>query len=231
MIGGGCECSWSRTTRGWRRPSAAACATRAWSSTWSADGLEALARIGAIEYEAVVLDVMLPGMDGVETCRRLRGARALGAGADAHGARRGRGPRARARRRRRRLHDQAVLARGADGAAARARAPRPEPSARPCSRPGRCGWIPPRARSASTASRSSCRRASSRCWRRSCAARARSSPRASCSRPPGTPATSSAPTSSRSTCATCARRSTGRSADAIETVRGAGYRLRRDGGA
>jgi len=37
-----------------------------------ADGVEALARIGAIEYEAVVLDVMLPGMDGVETCRRLR---------------------------------------------------------------------------------------------------------------------------------------------------------------
>jgi two-component system, OmpR family, response regulator len=36
------------------------------------DGSEALARIGAIEYEAVVLDVMLPGMDGVETCRRLR---------------------------------------------------------------------------------------------------------------------------------------------------------------
>ena len=38
----------------------------------AADGLEALARVGAIEYEAVVLDVMLPGMDGVETCRRLR---------------------------------------------------------------------------------------------------------------------------------------------------------------
>ena len=37
-----------------------------------ADGVEALARIGAIEYEAVVLDVMLPGMDGVETCMRLR---------------------------------------------------------------------------------------------------------------------------------------------------------------
>ena len=36
------------------------------------DGVEALARVGAIEYEAVVLDVMLPGMDGVETCRRLR---------------------------------------------------------------------------------------------------------------------------------------------------------------
>ena len=38
----------------------------------ASDGLEALARVGAIEYEAVVLDVMLPGMDGVETCRRLR---------------------------------------------------------------------------------------------------------------------------------------------------------------
>jgi two-component system, OmpR family, response regulator len=38
----------------------------------AADGLEALARVGAIECEAVVLDVMLPGMDGVETCRHLR---------------------------------------------------------------------------------------------------------------------------------------------------------------
>jgi two-component system OmpR family response regulator len=38
----------------------------------ASDGDEALARVGAIEYEAVVLDVMLPGMDGVETCRRLR---------------------------------------------------------------------------------------------------------------------------------------------------------------
>ena len=36
------------------------------------DGNGALAKVGAIEYEAVVLDVMLPGMDGVETCRRLR---------------------------------------------------------------------------------------------------------------------------------------------------------------
>jgi two-component system OmpR family response regulator len=36
------------------------------------DGDEALARVSAIEYEVVVLDVMLPGIDGVETCRRLR---------------------------------------------------------------------------------------------------------------------------------------------------------------
>ena len=27
---------------------------------------------GATAYEAIVLDVMLPGIDGFETCRRLR---------------------------------------------------------------------------------------------------------------------------------------------------------------
>ena len=27
---------------------------------------------GASDYDAVVLDVMLPGIDGFETCRRLR---------------------------------------------------------------------------------------------------------------------------------------------------------------
>jgi two-component system OmpR family response regulator len=35
-------------------------------------GEEALWRARASEYDAVVLDVMLPGMDGFETCRRLR---------------------------------------------------------------------------------------------------------------------------------------------------------------
>ena len=48
---------------------------------------------------------------------------------------------------------------------------------------------------------------------------------------PGTTSTRTAPTSSTYTSATCARRSTGRSAwTAIETVRGAGYRLRKAGG-
>src|SRR5512145_784902 len=35
-------------------------------------GEDALWIAGSTEYDAVVLDVMLPGMDGFETCRRLR---------------------------------------------------------------------------------------------------------------------------------------------------------------
>jgi two-component system OmpR family response regulator len=38
------------------------------------DGAEALRRVAATDYDAVVLDVMLPGVDGFETCRRLRAA-------------------------------------------------------------------------------------------------------------------------------------------------------------
>ncbi|HEY2054411.1 MAG TPA: response regulator transcription factor [Solirubrobacterales bacterium] len=36
------------------------------------DGERALLMAGATDYDAVVLDVMLPGIDGFETCRRLR---------------------------------------------------------------------------------------------------------------------------------------------------------------
>jgi two-component system OmpR family response regulator len=35
-------------------------------------GEEAIRRAGATEYDAVLLDVMLPDIDGFETCRRLR---------------------------------------------------------------------------------------------------------------------------------------------------------------
>ncbi len=35
-------------------------------------GEDALYRAAATEYDAIVLDVMLPGIDGFETCRRLR---------------------------------------------------------------------------------------------------------------------------------------------------------------
>ena len=38
----------------------------------AASGEEALAMAGSTAYGAIVLDVMLPGIDGFETCRRLR---------------------------------------------------------------------------------------------------------------------------------------------------------------
>src|SRR4051812_23178267 len=37
-------------------------------------GEEALWRAEAAAYAAIVLDIMLPGIDGIETCERLRGA-------------------------------------------------------------------------------------------------------------------------------------------------------------
>ena len=168
-----------------------------------------------------------PGIDGFETCRRLR-ADGIWAPVLMLTARDGVEDRvAGPRRRRRRLPHQAVLVRGAArapagaGAARRGgaavRAHRRRPAARPGDPPGLA-----RARR-----RSSCRRRSSRSWRRSCGGPARCCRATSCSSTRGTTSTRTAPTSSTSTCATCARRSTGRSAaQSIETVRGAGYRLR-----
>ena len=166
---------------------------------------------------------MLPGLDGFETCRRLRADGVWVAGDHAHRARRGRGPRARARRGRRRLPDQAVLAGRAAGAAAGAGPPRPgrapgrargrRPAARP-GRPARCVGATPR---------SSCRPASSRCSRRFMRRPGQVLSQSQLLESAWDSATSSARTSSRSTSATCARRSTGRSASrSIETVRGAG---------
>lgn len=36
------------------------------------DGLEAMKRLGQAEFDAVVLDVLMPNLDGFEVCRRLR---------------------------------------------------------------------------------------------------------------------------------------------------------------
>jgi two-component system, OmpR family, response regulator len=45
---------------------------RGLSADVAATGEDALWMAGATEYGAIVLDVKLPGIDGVETCRRLR---------------------------------------------------------------------------------------------------------------------------------------------------------------
>src|SRR5689334_5302910 len=36
------------------------------------DGNEALARLGQESFDVIILDVMLPGVDGLEVCRRYR---------------------------------------------------------------------------------------------------------------------------------------------------------------
>lgn len=38
-----------------------------------ADGVDALALAGATSFDAIILDIMLPGIDGLEVLRRLRG--------------------------------------------------------------------------------------------------------------------------------------------------------------
>ena len=194
-------------------------------------GEDALWMAKAARYDAIVLDVMLPGLDGFDVCRRLRESgvwtpvliltardavddrvRGLDAGAD----------------------DYLVKPFSFSELLARLRALRRRtPAERPTSLevgdlrldPG--GATRVAGRDGARAVREGVRAArplhappGRRCHARS-----------SCSRRPGTWATRAARTSSTSTCAICARRSTGRSARAsIETVRGVGYRLREDGG-
>ena len=135
----------------------------------------------ATPYEVVVLDVMLPDLDGFAVCRAAARAGRLDAGPDADRARRGRRSRDGARRRRRRLPAQAVRGRRAARAAAGAGPPRRAGAARGAR--GRRPAARPRGRASRGAAATSwrCRRRSSRCSRRSCAAPASCSPATRCS--------------------------------------------------
>ena len=90
----------------------------------AADGPNGLWMATENDYDAVLLDIMLPGFDGFDVCRRMREAGALGAGPAADGTRRGREPRAGARRGRRRLRHEAVQLRRARGTGASTDPPR-----------------------------------------------------------------------------------------------------------
>ena len=88
-------------------------------------GEDALELVRGRAYDAVVLDVMLPGADGFEVCEALRREQRTPARAHAHRPVRGGRPHPRARRGRRRLPRQAVRLRRAARAAARAEPARP----------------------------------------------------------------------------------------------------------
>src|SRR3979409_2184673 len=98
----------------------------------AADGDQALLNARVYEYDAVILDIMLPGPDGVSVCRALRDEgrwapvlMLTALGAVRHPAARGARPDPRPRRGRGRLSGQAVRVRGAGRASASSVAARP----------------------------------------------------------------------------------------------------------
>ena len=84
---------------------------------------------GATAFDVILLDLMLPGLDGLQVCRALRADAGNRPGADHHAHRQGRGTGShrRPRARRRRLHHQAVQPERGDRAHPGAAAPRPPP--------------------------------------------------------------------------------------------------------
>jgi two-component system response regulator MprA len=57
-----------------REPIATALDLEGHRVTAAVDGLDALTRLGRAEFDAIVLDVLMPHLDGFEVCRRLRAA-------------------------------------------------------------------------------------------------------------------------------------------------------------
>jgi len=67
-----CGCSWWRTRSGWPGWSSVALKEEGHAVDVVGDGPQGLWLATENQYAAIVLDVMLPGMDGFELCRRLR---------------------------------------------------------------------------------------------------------------------------------------------------------------
>ena len=106
-----------------RRGRGAAAGRRASTSRTAGDGPAAVAPSRGWQPDLVVLDIMLPGFDGLEVCRRIQADRPVPVHHADRPRRRDR-PAGRARGRCRRLPDQAVLAARTGGPRARGAAPR-----------------------------------------------------------------------------------------------------------
>ena len=67
-------CWWSRTRSGWRRRSERGLERDGFAVDIACDGTDGLWMARENDYDAIVLDLMLPGMNGFQVCRRLREA-------------------------------------------------------------------------------------------------------------------------------------------------------------
>ena len=69
-----CASSWSTTSPRCATPSIARCGWRATTRSWRPTALQALDALADRAPDALVLDVLMPHVDGLEVCRRLRAA-------------------------------------------------------------------------------------------------------------------------------------------------------------
>ena len=72
MIGLPCGSCWSKTNRTPRMCWPRGCASRPTPSTWPATATPPSFRSATTDYDAVILDVMLPSRDGFAVCRTIR---------------------------------------------------------------------------------------------------------------------------------------------------------------